>query len=77
MDVLDHTETSSPTLMKDIFTNLIGEDVSVYISGSSSTTTLNGQLQSYNGFVLHLTSNGGRYHSYIPADKVSAICSGK
>ena len=75
MQILEHTNDHSPTYMRDIYYALVGEDVTVYLSGSH--TALSGKLQNYNGAVIHLTSNVGTNNTYIPADKIIAICSEK
>lgn len=75
MEILEHTQEHSPTFMRDVFYNLIGESVVIYLSGCH--TALGGKVQSYNGAILHLTSTGSIGNTYIPADKIIAICSEK
>lgn len=75
MEILDHTNDHSPTFMRDVYYHLIGENVIVYLSGCH--TAIGGKLQNYNGAVIHLTSDTGINNTYIPADKIIAICSEK
>ena len=74
MNILQHTNEHQPTRMVDIYEALIGEDVVVFTTG---VTPLAGKFVDYNGQLLHLTSNIGVKHTYIPVWSVLAISSDK
>ena len=75
MDILEHTNEQSPTFMRDVYHALVGENVIVYLNGCH--TALGGKLEHFNGAVVHLTSGTGINNTYIPVDKIIAICSEK
>lgn len=75
MKILDHTDEHQPTLMRDIFANLIGEDVIVHVSGA--THPFGGKLVSHNVYVIQLTSTNGMQNTYIPTAHIVAIDSDK
>jgi hypothetical protein len=75
MEVLNQTSDNQPTLMRDIYESLIGENVHVYLNGGHHP--LAGKLSSYNGYIIHLVGMYSIKNTYIPTDKIIAICSEK
>ena len=75
MQILDHTDEHQPTFMRDIIANLIGEYVMVFLDGGQNP--LGGKLQAYNVSVMHLTNENGSKNTYIPGNKIIAICADK
>lgn len=61
--------------MHDLYTSLIDETVVIWLHGGAHP--LSGKLVSFNGGILHLDSKPGWLNTYIPVDKVIAICSEK
>ena len=73
MEILQHTDEHSPTLMRDVFEALIGAQVYVYSGGQDRS--LSGKLVTYNGAILHIVDGSINY--YIPAMTITAIGSDK
>jgi hypothetical protein len=63
MQILDHTDDHPPTLIRDVFENLIGHKVYVYAKGQDNSFA--GILVAYNGFMLHvLGANNINYYMH-------------
>lgn len=76
MEILGHTDQHQPTLMRDIFENLVGETVFVRAPG----VEVEGVLKAYNGYILHLSfeyEDGVVYNHYIRAQDVISISADK
>lgn len=74
MQILNCTDDHGPTCMRHVFETLIGQHVVVFTKGP---IPLGGVLTSYNGYLIHLTSDNGIKNTYMPVDNVVAISADK
>ena len=68
MELLDHTELTQPTLMRDLYVALIGKEVRVFTIGSHMAW---GKLAAFNGHILQVVDE--ERITYIPVQNVSSI----
>lgn len=71
MQILQHTDEHTPTLMRDVFEALIGKKVVINTNGPMYQ---GGTLDSYNGHVIKLTGCDGM-NTYVMCDRIVSISS--
>lgn len=74
MEVLDHTDEHQPTLMRDVYEQLVGQKVFVYAKGQDHSFA--GKLIKYNGYMLHVLGDNN-INYYMHTGDVAVIGSDK
>lgn len=72
MEILDNTENTRATMMKDVLDHLIGEEVTIM-----AHYAITGTLVTYNGYLVHILDVSDEKNYYIQISSIEAIRSSK